>query len=521
MAMADILLLVGLAGFLFQGAEGVQPVRECDVIVIGGGGAGAHFSVFVADNDYQVCLIEISDKLGGACTTREFSPPVGSTSHIELGFLLMHNTTKNNERGFGQYTVDMAQHFSRFGEIEAFPPFGSKTTHTMDLENNLGITENPSVPPEIAQATITALAQYLNTVYPELEEARNPANLSSVLTQSIVDLFDNDPFLKNFGVLLASTLQSSGIVPLNNQSAWAGLRGNVPSFLMGFIEEGWLFTMKHGCRAIYDNITNHLQNVTNQNVFLNANVTKVTRPKGASSNGNVMVHFRINNEGPEHHIIGKRLVIAIPPTLENLWFMDLQPEEIALFQHITVSPGYYGVQLEVQENVTLLSNSKTTNAANYGEVNFDFAPISTFLCDFGNLGPCHGFAVALHTTTQGEMEARITDQLELMSVLPNPVNMTLTEVVEHKNYFGHVKFASLQQDPTLYGQLERRQGELNTYFIGSTFSHADRTLAIEYANLVAQDAFPPASRRMERREPEAITTHQNPIKKLIRMMALH
>jgi hypothetical protein len=321
-------------------------------------------------------------------------------------------------------------------------------------------------------------------------------------------------------VLLASTLQSSGIVPLNNQSAWAGLRGNVPSFLMGLIEEDWLFTMKHGCRAIYDNITDYLQNVTNQSVFLNANVTKVTRPKGAPSHGNVKVQFKINNEGPELHILGKHLVIAIPPTLENLWFMDLEPEEIALFQHIDVHPGYYGAQFEVEENVALISNSKTTNAANYGEPNFGLTPVPFFLCDFGNQGPCNGFAVALNTTTQEEMESRISHQLRLMSLLPNPVNMTLIEVVQHKNYFGHVKFTSLQQDPTLYGKLEARQGELNTYFIGSTFSYADRTLAIEYANLIAQDAFPPASRRKGRREePETRSHPTNPIKKLVK--ALH
>jgi len=306
-------------------------------------------------------------------------------------------------------------------------------------------------------------------------------------------------------------------------SAFDVLKGNVPSFLMGFIEDGFMLTPRDGCRAIYNNMTSFLQNATNQSLFLNATVTRVTRPHASESNGKITVHFTING-GPEQHIIGDKLVIAIPPTLENMERigMELRPEEHAVFQHVTISPGYFSVEFETAENISLLTNSNTENVL--GEPNFDIAPVPIFICEFvnasGNHGPCHGFGVSTKKTNVTEMTDRVIHQTELMNLLPHAVNFTVLEVIEHEGYFPHFVQQALQNDPTLYGKVNALQGSFNTFWIGAAESYADGTLVIEHTYRIAQEHFAAESYRRDLSAGEKVTVNtavQNAVRRFNRL----
>jgi len=280
------------------------------------------------------------------------------------------------------------------------------------------------------------------------------------------------------------------------------LRGNVGSFLMAVVEPGWMCHLKNGCRPAYDNITDYLNSGDDgDRVFLNANITNVKRPQGSSNNnGKITVSFEVGSE--KHKIITDMLIVAFPPTLENFQKigMDLFPEEMAVFEFVEVSNGYYGVSLQCQESITLLSNTNLEDPL--GELNLAATPMPIYLCDYCNQSLCHSFAVSTDKVALSVMEDRIDHQSDLADALPTPVHCVRDEVVEHSGYFPHVKQAVLAANPNVYGQAKALNGlsnsstcPHNTCFTGAYYSYADRTLGIEETNLLAQRVCPPLSRR--------------------------
>lgn len=478
--------------------------QQCDAIVIGGGRSGAHGAVFIKDNGYKVCVLELTEKLGGHCTTRPRSPPINGVSHIELGFQLMHNTTRNNERGFFNqvpWITDMVQHVTRFTEIQGAGPFGDDgPSYAADTEHGVGLLLNPPGDLGVLTPLITTIANYLRITYPELEDSDNPDTIREILRLPLADFFAAEPFLQNFPAFFTGTAQAAGTLPFGNISAFHVLRGVYGSFLMTFVEEGWMFTAKHGCQEMYDNITNYLrQGEENENVFFNARVKKITRPKGEPSNGKVTVQFRIGDNGPVQHLVGDFLVIAIPPTLENMNSIGLKlaSEETALFQHMVVSPGYFGAKFEnVSRNFSSLTNVNLQDAL--GQLDPEVTPVPFIQCEFGNASACHGFVISSTDSNVTDAADRVSYQLQLMALLPEPVTMVLTEVVEHHSYFPHVPVGVIQANPNYYGQFNARQGLQKTLYWGAGPAYAGGTVVIEHANRLVQRFFPaPVERRRE------------------------
>jgi len=280
------------------------------------------------------------------------------------------------------------------------------------------------------------------------------------------------------------------------------LKGVYGSFLMTFVEQGWMFTAKRGCREMYDNITNYLRlDEEDENVYLNARVSKITRPRGEPGNGKVTVQFRVG-DGPVRHLVGDYLVIAIPPTLENLNKIGLKlaDEEKDLFQHMEVSPGYFGAKFEnVSVNFTSLTNTNLQDPL--GQIDPDITPVPFFQCRFGNASACNGFVISSSDTNLTDAADRITHQLQLMTLLDQPVSMTLTDLVEHENYFPHIPVEVTQAKPDYYGQINARQGMLKTLYIGAGPTYAGGTVVIEHANRLVQEFLPADGRRLQTAPP--------------------
>jgi hypothetical protein len=467
-------------------------VRNSNVVIIGGGGAGANFAVSVKDAGYSFTLLELESELGGHCSTKPRVPPVGDVGHIELGVAYLHNTTRNNERGFFNvqpYTVDLVEYVSRFTEVVPAPPFGLKTgSYTEDTEHGQGAFLNPSIPFDILSDTVTSVANYLKVQYPELEDANNPNVIRDILRLSVPDFFQADPFLGALSAFFTGSAQASDFLPYGSVSAYHILKNLPGSFLMNTIEEGWMFTMKRGCGELYQNITRYLQADDENNVILNADTFKVTRPHG-QGNGKVTVHYRDSN-GAVQHVIGDYVVVAIPPTLANMQKigLKLEKEEEDVFKSMQVVPGYYGFSCNAQQNFSSLSNVNLQDSL--GELDVELAPVPFVLCDFGNASMCNGFSLSVEPLNQTDMTDRISQQFEIQTLLPTPVNLTLIEVVEHTGYFPHPAASVIQQNPGYYGDLNALQGQSKTLWIGAGPSTAATTIVIEHGHLLRQQFFP-------------------------------
>jgi len=217
----------------------------------------------------------------------------------------------------------------------------------------------------------------------------------------------------------------------------------------------------------------------------------------APENGKITVHYYDSN-GQQQHVIGDSLVIAIPPTLDNLQKigLNLQQQEYNVFKSMQVVPGYYGFSFTAQQNFQSISNVNTQDPL--GELDVELAPVPLFFCDFGNTSLCNGFAISAEPLNTSDMADRITHQMEIMSLLtPTPVDLSVVEVISHTGYFPHPTAQVLQQNPGYYGNLNALQGTTKTFWIGAGPSTAATTITIEHGHLLRQQFFPAQGNRRE------------------------
>jgi len=123
--------------------------------------------------------------------------------------------------------------------------------------------------------------------------------------------------------------------------------------------------------------------------------------------------------------------------------------------------------------------------------------VPLFFCDFENISLCNGFAISAEPLNISDMADRITHQMEVMSLLPTPVDLSLVEVVVHTGYFPHPLAQVLQQNPGYYGDLNALQGTSKTFWIGAGPSVASTTSTIEHGHLLRLQFFPAQGSRRE------------------------
>lgn len=249
-----------------------------------------------------------------------------------------------------------------------------------------------------------------------------------------------------------------------------------------------------GCRQAYDNITNYIGADADSDVFVNASVFKVTRPNG-HGHGKVTVHFQVNDGTPQV-VTGDWLVVAIPPTLENLAAigLTLRAEEYALMQHFEVSPGYWGIKFSLGENVAGFSNANSRDPL--GELNLTAAPLVNFYCEFNNESSCSGNAVAANAAQ--DVLAGVDGQCVAMTEMsPLPLHVTVTEARLHDGYYPHVQSSVLQANPSFFGQLNALQKTAQTVWIGAGPSTAAHTNVIEHGHRVRKTILPDRATRRD------------------------
>lgn len=314
-----------------------------DVLTIGLGGGGATLNVMLEDLGISTIGFEAGPQLGwGGSNTFYFTPPSpGLPGHADIGISVFQCSSLNAS---GTWQIDTAAFASRFANITLVDYTHGVGDANYAADFSLGypiglIPPQPPTPAYIAafEAYMAAIAPYgswLDTGYPvpspfpaELAQPFWPWVVANNLTAIVQQLFR--PLLNVGGMGDFLTVKDA----MSNVN-----RATIQLFTTP--ESGFVVT--NGTQALFDGIARWLGP---RKVKTSVTIERTIRPPchrgrfGQFSDeecGPVKIHYT-TADGRKVTAYGKRLVLAMPQTLDNIASIGLQltPEEYAVFSQVT------------------------------------------------------------------------------------------------------------------------------------------------------------------------------------------
>lgn len=341
--MKAILSLISLIILLSTSSVAAVDSASGDFCIVGGGSAGSISAYWLHNHGYTVRVFERQDFLGGSCNTIRF--PGGWN---DAGQSVYADTKLANSLGFGPWQVDMKQIARDLAGSNAITPtiFSTMAEYLADLQAEYFIS-TPIVPTPPTQAyneTYARFFQLMNTTYRWMDTMQNPPNpLPPEVTEVSMAEFIALNNLTAIIELFLGQLTGAGWGPLEQITAFDALLqrtctnliyGN-PNYTLPW------FSVYNGCESLYDGI---LARIGASSVRFNATVSFVNRAPVAGPSA-ITVYGTQN--GVPFVDTCSRLIVAIPPTLDQLQFMALTPQEYLVFQHVSyrnLFAGYFNAQ---------------------------------------------------------------------------------------------------------------------------------------------------------------------------------
>lgn len=315
---------------------------EVDVIIVGGGATGAWTAVQLRDQGKTVAVVERASQLGGHVDTLFAA---GSNAPIDYG---VQAYIDNNQT---------RQFFERFGLNLTAAAQSTLPSVVADFSN--GIVTNASAPDltqlvEPLTAYILAALQFdfLNEGAYDIP-AEVPADLLLPFGEFVAknNLSAALPVVWQFAQGVGNLLEATTLYVLQNFG--------VPH-LLG-LQQGYLYAAE-GNQAVYDRAAAFLAD----SVRYNSRVQSTTRNADGTT---TVVVASSSSSSSSTTIRAKKVLITIPPTLDNLAGFDLSADEQALFAQWQDVPYYVGVTANtglpdltnfINANVTSPSGLPTT-----------------------------------------------------------------------------------------------------------------------------------------------------------------
>ena len=306
-----------------------KDIITCDVVVIGGGASGTYSTIRLRDMNQSVVLIEQKDRLGGH--TETFTDPTTQLK-FDIGVRVWHDIdlVKNF---FARFDVPLTQ--ASF----ATPP--GVVTDFVDFRTGALV---PGFTPSDPTAALGAYAAQI-AQYPYLEAGFDlpdpvPADL----------LLPFGDFVTKYNLAAAVGTISSfnqGIGDLLTTPTIYVIKLFGLSIIQG-IQTGFLATERHDNSEVYQK-AQALLSAANV-LLLSSHVTATQR----DSNDGYARLLVSTPSGPKL-VKAKKIMLTIPPTIQNLAHFDLDNTERSLFSQFSTS-GYYTALIRnsgIPDNVIL------------------------------------------------------------------------------------------------------------------------------------------------------------------------
>ncbi|KAF4456183.1 hypothetical protein F53441_1668 [Fusarium austroafricanum] len=418
---------------------------DVDVAVIGGGSSGIHAAVNLKDAGAKVAVIEKKDQIGGHAETY-VNPKNKVVANIGVA---VFEDSKSVNKYFTRLEVP-------YEKRNLFATAG--TSQQYDFKLGFPIpAQSKAQAAATQQAQAAAMKAYAETVltkYPWVDQGYLVPN---PIPEELLLPFGEFAQKHNFAALL----------PIISQLNWyPGNITTIPALygikkfgagLMQSVQNGFLVAKSGNTRSVYEAAAK----VLGKDIYLDSHIVSVRRHKEG-----VKVVFK--QHGKTLTVKAKKLVVAIPQTIENTKHFDLSEAERKVFSKFT-SYGYVAGVANIPGFKTSLQNVGATTPAHTPLIpgsngyNFFGSPEQALL----------GVAFDTSDYTIADSEAVIRRELTTLAragALPADAakKVTFSLISNHAPYYLHVTDKEIGHG--FYHDLLKLEGQRNTYYTGAAFT---------------------------------------------------
>jgi hypothetical protein len=313
-----------------------KDIITCDVVVIGGGASGTYSTIRLRDMNQSVVLIEQKDRLGGH--TETFTDP---TTHLkfDIGVRVWHD-------------IDLVKNFfARFNVPLTPASFATPPGIVTDFVDFRTGAVVPGFTPSDPTAALGAYAAQI-AQYPYLEVG---FDLPDPIPADLLLPFGDFVVKYNLAAAVGTIFSfNQGIGNLLTTPTIYVIKLFGLSIIQG-IQTGFLTTERHDNSEIYQNA---------QAVLSAANVlllsSHVTATQRDSNDG--YARLLVSTPSGPKLVKAKKIMLTIPPTIQNLAPFDLDHTERSLFSQFSTS-GYYTALIRnsgIPDNVIVQNTGANT-----------------------------------------------------------------------------------------------------------------------------------------------------------------
>ncbi|KAJ5157424.1 uncharacterized protein N7482_008524 [Penicillium canariense] len=452
LSLASIVLSVG-AALPLATANALSGALHRDVVVIGGGAAGAYAAVRLRDDfNKSIALIEKQDILGGMVDTY-VDQKTGAT--FDFGVQTFLNVS-GAKAFFDRFNVSVGSYSSSASLITEYIDF------------NTGAEVDFEVPSITAQ--IVAIAQFLTVIEP-WESMLQPGYWNFPDPSNIPDdlLIPFGEFLTKYGLedgapIIYSTT-GLGVGNMSEVATMFALQSFGWDMARALTGQLGLFTpTSGGNQALYNAIATDL----GDDVLYSSTVLKSRR-----TNSGVSLTVRNHKTGQLTPIIARRLLVAIEPTEDNTSPLDLSPSEQNTLAKFTYSNEFAGLVDNAVFNTNYTYFNLPSTAAPNHTLIFQEEPM---VASFEYTGLDHLFRVmVIGNTTSTADEAKALAQTNFNTLLKtghlsSPQDQKLSWAAFSTHGPMHARVSVDEVKSGFYQDLYKLQGARSTWWTGGAFS---------------------------------------------------
>ena len=419
-----------------------------DVCVIGGGSSGTYSAISLRDKGKSIVLIEHKNRLGGH--TETYTDPV-TGGKIDIGVVVWHNL----------HIVQ--KYFARFDIPLVLTSTSQVVSEFVDFTTGKTVT-GYAPPNQTAMAAALQVYAAQLAKYPEIDDG---FYLPYPLEPDSDLLLPLHSFVKKY--------QLDAIVPIISQyeQGYGNLLEQLTLYVMANfaldtladIQNGFLTTKDYDNSQLYEKASAEL----GADALISSHVVCMDR------NGDG-VKIWVQTPHELTLIEAKKLIVAIPPKLDNLAGFDLDETERRLFSQFHNSYYYTGIIRDsgIPDNVTI------TNVGVHTPYNLPILPglYGTYPTNIpGLVGIKYGSPIPL---TSAEVKRNIIADINRLKSA-GTLNTTIPEFAVFSD---HVPFVLTVPQKAIengfYKQLYGLQGHRHTFYTGAAFRTQDSTLIWQF-----------------------------------------
>ena len=421
-----------------------------DICIIGGGSSGTYAAVRLRDMNHSVVVVERKNRLGG--NTQTFTDPATQIK-IDYGVQLFHNTSL------------VTNYFAQFGIPLTIADLTvpGVTTDNVDFYTGGVVKEYSPVDPTAALGAYAA--QLVN--YPYLDsgfQLPNPVPSDLLLP---------------FGQFVTKYDIGSAVRIMFTFNEGIGDMLSVPTIyvmklfgltILGGIQNGFLTTASHDNSALYEKIQALL--LSADALLLDAYIIAMDRTNTADG----WVKIVVSTPSGLKLIKAKKVVLAIPPTLQNLANCDLDSAERSLFKQFATT-GYYTGLLRnsgIPDNISVVNTGANTL------YNLPVLP-GIYSIDPTGVPGLHMFQYGSDTPLPVE---NVKEDILASIKRLRTAGTIATTTPEFAVFSAHTPFEFTVSAKAIkngfYDKLNHIQSYRNTFYTGATFDNQDSSLLWQF-----------------------------------------